>query len=69
MGIAAAACTVLKSQRGDIRGVEMFITLADFDIRWGVQARGSEENKKTMYAMADIDFEVVGRGKNYVFFM
>ena len=24
----------------------MFITLADFDIRWGVSARGSEEKKE-----------------------
>ena len=36
MGIAAAAWTALRRQRGDIQGVEVFITLADFDIRWGV---------------------------------
>ena len=33
VGIAAAAWTSLKRKRGDIQGVEVFVTLADFDIR------------------------------------
>ena len=33
MGIAAAACTSLLRQQCDIQGVEVFITVADFDIR------------------------------------
>ena len=34
--IAAVAWTALKRYGGDIQGVEVFITLADFDIRWDV---------------------------------
>ena len=44
VGIAAAAWTALKRWWGDIQGVGVFITLADFDIiKWGVWARESEE--------------------------
>ena len=34
VGNAAAAWTALKRSRGDIQGVEVFITLADSDVKW-----------------------------------
>ena len=36
LGLAAAAWTALKDNEVDIQGVEVIITLADFDIRSGV---------------------------------
>ena len=36
VGIAGAAWMALEGQLGDIQCVEMFITLAYFDIKWGM---------------------------------
>ena len=44
--MAAPAWTALKRYRGDIQGVKVFITLVDYDSRWGVFAGGNDGNQK-----------------------